>query len=96
MAARKTKPAGSKSDKEWRDALRLALHEPVDDNGKKAKALRLVARAVVRKAIEGDIAAAKEIGDRIDGKPAQTVTGEGGGPLTVEILRFSDEDNASG
>ena len=37
---------------------------------------------------EGDIAAWKELGDRMEGKPAQSVavTGEEGGPLSV---RFS-------
>ena len=95
MAAPK-KAVGPKSDKEWRDALRLALHEEYEDDGKKSKALRLVARAVVRKAIEGDMAAAKEIGDRLDGRPAQALTGEGGGPLTVQVLRFDADDNAAG
>jgi hypothetical protein len=89
-------PKGAKSDKEWRDALRLALHEEYEDEGKKSKALRLVARAVVKKAIEGDITAAKEIGDRLDGKAPQAITGENGGPLTVQIIRFNADDNASG
>ena len=44
---------------------------------------------------EGDIAAWKELGDRMEGKPAQSVavTGEDGGPVDV---RFSwDKPNAS-
>lgn len=92
MAAPK-KAVGPKSDKEWRDALRLALHEEyADAKGGKSKALRLVAKSVVQKAIDGDIAAAKEIGDRLDGKPAQSmaVTGENGGPLVVEIVKFGE------
>lgn len=33
----------------------------------------------------------KELGDRLDGKPAQAITGADGGPLTVEIVRFADQ-----
>jgi hypothetical protein len=36
----------------------------------------------------GDMQALKELGDRLDGKPAQAITGADGGPLTVEIIRF--------
>lgn len=65
---------GAKTDKIWRNALLLALHdENYKHDGEKTKALRLVARAVVRKAMDGDMAAAKEIGDRLDGKPAQSI-----------------------
>ena len=32
-----------------------------------------IAKAVLAKAAEGDMAAVKEMGDRIDGKPAQSV-----------------------
>ena len=77
MAARKTPAAGSKPDKLWRNEIRLAVHELLvsDGDGKtqKIKALRLLARRLVTKAMEGDVAALKEIGDRLDGKPAQAV-----------------------
>ena len=68
-------PKGAKSDKEWRDAIRMAVYElrVSGDNPEKVKALRLLARALVEKALKGDIPALKEIGDRLDGRPSQAV-----------------------
>ncbi len=86
MAAPKN-PRGSKSDKEWRDAVRAAVHElrkdPVD--GKKIKALRLLARKTVEAALNGDMTAMKEIGDRLDGKATQAVVGEIGGAMKIVV-----------
>lgn len=77
---------GAKPDKLMRDALMLELHR--DDtlsDGEKVKRLRRVAYALVMKAIDGDVAAIKEINDRIDGKVPQATTIEGGEtPLKVE------------
>ena len=95
MAATKD-PKGLKSDKEWRDAIRLAVHELrtiEDKDGKpqKIKALRLLAIGLVDKALDGDVPAIKEIGDRLDGKPTQQVEATVDGNLTVEIKRFSEK-----
>ena len=80
MAARKNpdalrKSGGPKPDKEWRDALRLELHTIVADpaSGERAKALRLIAAKVVSMAINGDMRAISEIGDRLDGRPHASV-----------------------
>ncbi len=85
MAAPK-KAVGSKSDKEWRDEIRKTVYELRDDpkSGKKVKALRILARRLVDKALDGDVTALKEIGDRLDGKPAQAVElgGPAGAPVT--------------
>lgn len=59
-------------DKPFRDALRMEIAEAQDN----PRALRLIARALLDKAITGDVQAIKEIGDRIDGKPAQAITGD--------------------
>ena len=94
MAAPK-RAVGPKSDKEWREALRVEVHSiRVDaDTLQREKALRIVARKVVSLALAGDMAAVKEIGDRLDGKPAQTVVGEDGGPPTlVVVLRDLDKE----
>ncbi len=58
-------------DKPWADALRIAAHEP-DANG--LKRLRKMAEACFDAAMAGDVSAMKEIGDRLDGKPAQEST----------------------
>lgn len=70
------RPLGSlNKDKPWQEALRIVVFES-DANG--IKRLRRIAEQCVAAAEGGDMAAIKEIGDRLDGKPAQeqTVTHE--------------------
>lgn len=69
--------ASTKSDKLWQEAVRktvLEYHEIEDDQGKRQKVrnLSLIAKTLVAKAREGDIAAINEIGNRLDGKAHQT------------------------
>lgn len=65
-------PTGSKPDKLMRDAIIVALHRQAEDaNGKPTKKLALVAAKLVEKAIDGDVAAIKEVADRVDGKSVQ-------------------------
>jgi hypothetical protein len=56
-------------DKPWREALWKAVCE-LDGDEKK---LVRIARAVVTAASTGDMQAAREIGDRLDGKPRQEI-----------------------
>lgn len=68
--------------KRYRRALERALaheHGSVDDG------LLALAKVRLAKALEGDADAGKEIGDRFDGRPAQAVTGEDGGPVELTI-----------
>lgn len=51
----------------WEEAIRRAV---LADDGKR---LRAIAERLLDKAAEGDIAAIKELGDRIDGRPAQMI-----------------------
>ena len=52
-----------------RPALALELHQEVKlTTGEKVKKLRLVARALVDNAIDGDTTAVRECFDRMDGK----------------------------
>ena len=55
----------------WRNAVHLAVKRLVD--GTDVKALTRLAETLVSKGLGGDIAALKEIGDRLDGKPQQSV-----------------------
>ncbi len=57
--------------KPWQDALRKISMRPtgeLDDEGKEKRKLEKIAETVVEAAIKGDLQAAKEIGDRLDGK----------------------------
>ena len=85
MAAPKA-PRGAKSDKIWRNAIRKAVAERIadEDSPKKIKALHLLARKLVQTGLEGDVAALKEIGDRLDGKPVQATTLD----VAVQITRI--------
>lgn len=83
-------PGGRSNEKMWRDALRMALKEAMADGTPK---LRAVAEKTVALAIEGDMQAIKEIGDRMDGKPAQMLMGDGeDGSFTINIVRFGSGD----
>ncbi len=72
--------------KRWQKALERALAHKFGDVD---EGLTAVAKKVVEAASErGDKDAWKEIGDRIDGKPAQTIQGDADNPLTVnQIIR---------
>jgi ribosomal protein L17 len=82
---------GDTNDKWWADAIRRAVNVETTDplTGEKVKRLRRIADSLVTAAEQGDIAAIKEIGDRLDGKPKQAteVSGEGGGPLLLSWLK---------
>ena len=79
------RPLGSPNkDKPFRDALRLAINEADGD----VRRLRRVADALIAKAMSGDVQAIKELGDRLDGKPAQAIVGgdDDDAPLRFEMI----------
>lgn len=67
------RPKGSTNDRLWRDAIRKAALER--DPESKQQYITLAARATVRAAATGDQHAAKEMGDRLDGKAPQALIG---------------------
>lgn len=77
-------PRGQQRDKPFRDALRMELAALGDDH----KALRDIAKAMISKASNAEdkdsLAAAREIADRMDGKPAQAVEMSGGLAISHE------------
>jgi hypothetical protein len=74
-------PRGQQRDKMYREALRLELAELGDGSG--LKKLRQIARIHIEQASAGDMQAIKELADRLDGRPAQSLehVGEGGTPI---------------
>lgn len=84
--------------KAWANALQRALAQYESDGVVRGEALRAIADKCIEQALEGDKDARKEIGDRLDGRPAQTITGEDGGPIrtdthwTVELVRAASRD----
>jgi hypothetical protein len=77
-------PGGRGKLKPFADALRMEIAAVGDDQ----KGLRIIARALIDKASEGDMQAIKEFADRIDGKVAQAIVGgdEDDNPIVTEII----------
>jgi hypothetical protein len=81
-------PLGNKNatkNKPWAEALNRAL---LAEDGKK---LRSLAEKLIERAEGGDISALKEIGDRMDGKAAQAITGPDGEPLLGPLVGVAEE-----
>ncbi len=86
MAAEKGNNYSSKDNRVWGKTVRkLAVQEDY-------KRIHKVAEALFRKAEEGDVSAIKELGDRIDGKSMQEITGNSDAPITVIVKTGIDEE----
>ena len=72
--------------KVWKAAVMRALEQTGTD---RKKAIDALAAALVEKGLTGDVSALKEIGDRVDGRPAQdlNVGGQEENPIVHEIKR---------
>ncbi len=65
----------------WRRAIVRAL-EKAEEDGKRPS-LDDLAHKLIAQAHEGDMSALKEVGDRLDGKPAQVIAGDPENPLNI-------------
>lgn len=77
--------SGKRLDSLWADALRRAIKRREE---KDPQALERLADVLLRKADDGDMAALKELGDRLDGKAAQQVTHEGGDTPVKMVMEW--------
>jgi len=97
LAANITPSKGHKPDKLMRDALLVVLHRAaVDADGKPTKRLNNVAAAIVKRAEDGDVAAIKEIFDRVDGRTPQAIIGDPDQPLTIALIERRIVDKGEG
>lgn len=85
MAGAPTGNTNATKNKVWSDAL----HKELAGN-KNAKKLRKLARVLIKEASTGNIPALKEIGDRLEGKPNQTIQSTVEGEVDV-IHHNADE-----
>ena len=75
----------SKENRVWgKTVKKLAIQEDY-------KRIHKVAEALFKKAEEGDVSAIKELGDRIDGKASQEITGDSDAPITIVVKTGIDE-----
>ena len=85
MAAPKGNTNSSKNNRAWGKVVKkLAIQED-------AKRLHNVAEALFRKAEEGDVACIRELGDRIDGRAEQTISGDSDQPINIIVKTGIDE-----
>lgn len=77
-------PGGRPKHKLWRSAIERALERRHDEK-LDLRGIDMAADVLVDKAlIDRDTVALKEIGDRMDGKAPQAITGEDGGPIETK------------
>ena len=72
----------------WRDAIERALANRAKEDPRRA--IDALAETLLRKCDEGDIAALKELGDRIEGKCVQPIAGENDGAPIVVVISERD------
>jgi hypothetical protein len=88
MAAPLGNSNARKENRLWADAVRRCIVQ--------GKTLESLAAVLIAKALEGDMVAIKEIGDRLDGKPKQAIVGgdEDDNPIAlitrIELVAMSD------
>ena len=76
--------------REWRQAIRRALAHKY---GSYDEGLLALAGKLIESAETGDMAALREIGDREDGKPAQSIGGDPeGAPVAMSVTWIKPSD----
>lgn len=77
-------------NKMWKTALNERLKKYKPNKGSKVEhywALQAIADKLIESALEGDMQAIKEIGDRVDGKAVQAIEGvEGGASIAISVI----------
>ena len=72
--------------KRWADAISRALEER--SRAKQVEALDELAEKLLAACDAGELAALKELGDRLDGKAHQSVSGPDGKDLIPPVMRW--------
>jgi len=71
--------------KPWADAIRRALARAEQNEGD-PRSLNALADRLLTACQAGELQALKELGDRLDGKPAQAIVGDDEQPLQIIAL----------
>lgn len=77
--------ANATKGKRWSDAIDRALAER--SRVSQIQSLDALAEVLLKNCDAGDMAALKELGDRLDGRASQAITGADGGPVQIEEVR---------
>lgn len=84
-------PGGRPKEKAFADAVRVAVNRIDETDSEKRKKLMLLADKLVDCALKGEGWAMQQIGDRLDGKPAQAIE-NGDGPLEILVRKFVGDE----
>jgi hypothetical protein len=86
-------PGGRPKKTVLSDAMKAQLEMPYPGDKKKRTWAEVIAEKTAKKAIEGNIYAVSELGDRTEGRPRQAVElgGAGGGAIDVNITGLTEE-----
>jgi hypothetical protein len=78
-----------KNNRLWAETIKRVV---IQGDG---ETLRRVAETLIQKAQEGDIAAIRELGDRLDGKSVATteLSGTDGAPMMVRVITGIDDES---
>ncbi len=76
--------------KVWSAAINRALDKRTKLEGKQA--LDELAEQLLANCDSGDMTALKELGDRLEGRPQQSIVGADDGPLTIQIVKYAGSD----
>ena len=87
-----TNPNGARKERQFYDMLNVAMTDEKANPG----GLRKIADNLVKQAHKGEAWAIKEVADRLDGKPAQTVRGDEDAPLMVNTIERIIVDSITG
>jgi hypothetical protein len=92
-------PVGNKNaarPRIWRAAIEAALEKRTTSRVDGKKEIDALAEKLLDLVADGDLAALKEFGDRIDGKPAQAIVGDDELPpvRTVTRIELVDLDDS--
>lgn len=93
MAAAKGNQYAAK-ERVWCIAINNALEKRGAKLGRLG-ALEQLAEKLLEQCDAGDMAALKELGDRLDGKAVQAIAGDKDQPLVLQILKFADAHPSS-
>jgi hypothetical protein len=83
LTSREKRGASGSKPEPFADALRMEICA-----GNDPRHLRAIARKLVEKALDGDLQALREVADRLDGKPTQSIDCRDARPIT----QWSDEE----
>lgn len=100
MGARGPKPGSTQRGRPFTEALNIAIRRAVE-SGKHAgrKRLDVIAEKLAIDAMNGNMAAIKEVADRLDGRPAQqihTIDDDGNPAPTAIAIVFVDKEPGDG